>query len=613
MLFVAFLVIYVGVKVFEPGHGEGSGAVRVTVPDGADAGDIGALLEQRGVVANGGFFSLRATITGRRGGLKSGDYVLAKGMSYDAALEAISAGPRPGKVVETFSFTIPEGRSRREIVSLVKKSSLEGDYLKASSASPRSRARARSDCRKPPRRLEGFLFPATYDLRRGRAPPATSSTKQLDAFADNLAEVDLTAARKRKNLTRYDVLIIASMVEREAQLDKERPLIAAVIYNRLREGMPLGIDATIRYYENNWTRPLLRLRARRDSPYNTRMNRRPAADADRQPGPREPAGRGQARERRLPLLRRQAGHVRRARVLEHRRAVRARQRPLQRRARQAAGGQLADHVLTRGSASAAGPIAHSRSPAMHNAALRGSSAWTTGATQRLADPARRCSRRRCARCRRRAFAASTSRSRTRRRRSALADTRDGDRARGRCRQHAHLRTTGRIEADNTDVGGLLDAHRPVRHDPRGATALVLGAGGAGARRRVRPAERRRRRRRWSGTGPRSARERCAAELGGRAVDARRTGRDHRPVHVRRAHDGARIRSRRFPSTPIRSEPEAAWSTWSIGPEDTAFLAAARSRGADVVDGLEILVAQGAACTRTLDRPARTRATSCGGP
>ena len=61
------------------------------------------------------------------------------------------------------------------------------------------------------------------------------------------------------------MLIIASMVEREAQLDRERPLVAAVIYNRLKDGMTLGIDATIRYYENNWSRPLRVSELERDS------------------------------------------------------------------------------------------------------------------------------------------------------------------------------------------------------------------------------------------------------------------------------------------------------------------------------------------------------------
>src|SRR5213075_1903802 len=118
---------------------------------------------------------------------------------------------------------------------------------------------------------EGFLFPATYRMPVGSTAAALVQ-KQLQAFRDNFAKVDMRYARK-KNLTRYDVLIIASMVEREAQLDSERPLVAAVIYNRLKEGMTLGIDATIRYYENNWSRPLRVSELERPSAYNTRLNR----------------------------------------------------------------------------------------------------------------------------------------------------------------------------------------------------------------------------------------------------------------------------------------------------------------------------------------------------
>ena len=69
------------------------------------------------------------------------------------------------------------------------------------------------------------------------------------------------------------MLIIASMVEREAQLPRERPLIAAVMYNRLKQGIPLGIDATIRYQINNWARPLRVSELERDTPYNTRTRR----------------------------------------------------------------------------------------------------------------------------------------------------------------------------------------------------------------------------------------------------------------------------------------------------------------------------------------------------
>ena len=77
---------------------------------------------------------------------------------------------------------------------------------------------------------------------------------------------------RSKNLTMHDVVTIASMVEEEAQLDSERPLIAAVIYNRLREGIPLGIDATVRFATGNYDEPLTESELAVDSPYNTRLN-----------------------------------------------------------------------------------------------------------------------------------------------------------------------------------------------------------------------------------------------------------------------------------------------------------------------------------------------------
>lgn len=117
--------------------------------------------------------------------------------------------------------------------------------------------------------LEGFLFPATYDFL-----PGTTSKQlvhaQLQAFAQNWQHVNLAYARS-KNLTPYDVLRIASMIEEEAVVPGERRLIAAVIYNRLHAHMPLGIDATIRYgLHVPGTKPLLQSELESDNPYNTR-------------------------------------------------------------------------------------------------------------------------------------------------------------------------------------------------------------------------------------------------------------------------------------------------------------------------------------------------------
>jgi UPF0755 protein len=120
------------------------------------------------------------------------------------------------------------------------------------------------------RQLEGFLFPATYDFF------ADTTTKQLvrqqlEAFERAWAGVDLEYA-KSKNLTPYDVLIIASMVEREAVVPAERKLVAAVIYNRLKMRMPLQIDATIRYgLDIPGTEPLHESELESDNPYNTRI------------------------------------------------------------------------------------------------------------------------------------------------------------------------------------------------------------------------------------------------------------------------------------------------------------------------------------------------------
>ena len=119
--------------------------------------------------------------------------------------------------------------------------------------------------------LEGFLFPATYEFHAD-----TTSRRlvrmQLEAFERAWKGIDLEYARS-KNLSPYDVLIIASMVEKEVQVPKERPLVAAVIYNRLRLGMSLGIDATIRYGLGVPATESLRESHLADpTPYNTRIH-----------------------------------------------------------------------------------------------------------------------------------------------------------------------------------------------------------------------------------------------------------------------------------------------------------------------------------------------------
>jgi UPF0755 protein len=145
--------------------------------------------------------------------------------------------------------------SRPEYLRLTRRSALPGRFAEDGKA----------------RNLEGFLFPATYEF----LPKTTTKqlvNKQLTAFTRNWRKVDLAYA-KSKNLTPYDVLIIASMVEKETLAPEERRLVAAVIYNRLKAGMPLGIDATIRYGLNvPGTESLRQSHLANPTPYNSRLH-----------------------------------------------------------------------------------------------------------------------------------------------------------------------------------------------------------------------------------------------------------------------------------------------------------------------------------------------------
>jgi UPF0755 protein len=249
-------------SLFQPFKGDGGDAVRVTIPQGSSLSQIADILEEEGVVEDGGFFQLRARLTGHSGDLRPGSYELRKDMSFAAALEALQEGVPPNVV----QVAIPEGLSRSEIRPLTK--GLRGNYMRAS----RRSSRLNPTEYKAPRgaSLEGFLFPATYELKKGR-PVKALVNEQLAHFERNFDQVDLSYAR-RKNLTPYDVLIIASLIDREAMVAKERPLIASVIYNRLRDGIPLGIDATVRFITHNWKRPLRQSELANPSPYNTRVH-----------------------------------------------------------------------------------------------------------------------------------------------------------------------------------------------------------------------------------------------------------------------------------------------------------------------------------------------------
>jgi UPF0755 protein len=207
------------------------------------------------------------------------------GAGFAAAWFAVASIGGGNKKTETtrplppkpFRIVFPEGFTRRQMAQRVstvagiaehergRKPKLSATRYLLQTAGPRREPGFGTQ----PLALEGFLFPATYQFVV-RTTSAQLVAKQLHAFRENWSKVDLAYARS-KNLTPYDVLIIASLVEKEAVAPDERPKIARVIYNRLHAHMNLGIDATTRYgLHVPPTEALTQSELQSTNPYNTR-------------------------------------------------------------------------------------------------------------------------------------------------------------------------------------------------------------------------------------------------------------------------------------------------------------------------------------------------------
>lgn len=168
---------------------------------------------------------------------------------------------------KTVDVLFIEGLRRTEMADIVQEKTgiPAADYIAATDPSKVGQRLAGT---KKPTSLEGFLFPATYPVDPAK-PVQDLVDYQVSTYEQRTATVDYSAA-KRKNLTKYDVLIIASLVEREASTYRERRMVAGVIENRLRARMRLDIDATVQYAVGSWRAELTKADLDIDSPYNTR-------------------------------------------------------------------------------------------------------------------------------------------------------------------------------------------------------------------------------------------------------------------------------------------------------------------------------------------------------
>ena len=245
---------------------EGGKSVRVEVMAGSSTKEIARALAAAGVIPNANMFRLRARLAGADARLKPGIYHLTTRAPFGSVVGELERGPDGAYV----TVTIPEGYVVEQIASRFQSAAgiSSADFLRLARGGA-DRFVARHPYLKGAYKgsLEGYLFPKTYEVRRGE-PAEQAIDMMLTQFDSEVAYVDFSRAQKR-GLSRQQVLVVASMIERESRLSPERPLVSSVIYNRLRIGMLLKIDATIEYVLPGRRFRLTNRDLRVQTPYNT--------------------------------------------------------------------------------------------------------------------------------------------------------------------------------------------------------------------------------------------------------------------------------------------------------------------------------------------------------
>lgn len=251
----------------EPDYtGRGVAPITVTVPAGATLDEIGSVLKQDDVIKSTQAWDSAVASEERATSVQPGRYLMRTQMP---AIDALRLLINPGESRVRAQFTIAEGlRLSKQIDALVKGTKIKRSAYEKALKKPKSiglPAYAKGNA-------EGFLFPDTYELTADAT--ATSTLKQMvDEYKAITSDLDLQAAAKKLDRSPYEVLIVASIIEREVNQDQYRAKVARVLYNRLDQDIPLGLDSTVIYAEKlntNTTTPKDRAST---SKYNTYLRK----------------------------------------------------------------------------------------------------------------------------------------------------------------------------------------------------------------------------------------------------------------------------------------------------------------------------------------------------
>ncbi|MDE0642683.1 MAG: endolytic transglycosylase MltG [bacterium] len=241
----------------------------VVIPPGSSARTIAGILTREGVVSSAVEFEARVRTKEAGELLKAGTYELVTGTDPDEIVDLLIAGP----TLNVFRVTVIEGLRLEEILEVLAGAS--GSYSKEDFSQALTGGEVESSylperfegSEVPTEAWEGLLFPATYEFFND-APPAEILQRMSTEMEDRLSRYDWVPVTER-GYSVYQGLVMASLIEAEAAVDEDRPLIAGVINNRLEIGMPLQIDATVLYALGDRGRSPTLDDLEYDSPYNT--------------------------------------------------------------------------------------------------------------------------------------------------------------------------------------------------------------------------------------------------------------------------------------------------------------------------------------------------------
>lgn len=248
-----------------PADASATESVTVTIPQGSSTDAIAGILSESGVIDSAFKFKIFSKIEGNDGQYKAGVYEISASMTPAEIMQKLIDGNE-----DTISFTIPEGYTLNDIAEVIAKTGVctADEFLKEAAEGTFDYDFLNGGVQGE-KRLEGFLFPSTYNIYK-TSTPHDIIEKMLTTFKSVYDKAYASSdATVTSNYGTAQILTIASLIEKEAKLDDERPLIASVIYNRLNSSMRLQIDATVQYAQGATKERLYESDLQIDSPYNT--------------------------------------------------------------------------------------------------------------------------------------------------------------------------------------------------------------------------------------------------------------------------------------------------------------------------------------------------------